>query len=113
MQPPFTPKRKRKLEAVANAEFCAKRVRQSHTARSNETQRLLERTRAEITTVIVTKVRAVGQVEELYERGDVVVFMNPKVLRDSRIELEERLAAQIIERRKLATAGAQTIPKSD
>src|SRR2546427_10574111 len=100
------------LKAVPHANFGRKCMRECHSARRDKIERFFERsclTWAEITAEVVAKVGAIRQIKELDERGDVVTLLDPEVLRDADVKLEERLTSKIIKGSKNTCAASQAV----
>src|ERR1051326_1123170 len=101
------------LESELNPKFAGERMWHNHPGRRDEVNRLAKGRLPYVAIKIVAIISAVGQIEHLKERRDDVMLFESEVLADSRIQLEVRLSAQIVERSKGALTRPETISVFD
>src|SRR5262249_41288265 len=87
--------------------LAGERARHDHTSRSDESVRLAEVRALHIADEVVAEVGAIGQVESLEDQLQARLVAELNVLADTQVELEERVSAQVVERR------LETIARSD
>src|SRR5689334_8980011 len=86
-------------------------MRHCHSSRSEEVGRCRKLRVPNICNEVISEVSSICQVENLENRLKISALTNLEVLRHARIQLEERLAAKVVERRECTLAGAQTVPE--
>ena len=89
----FDPALKRK----SNPKLRGQTVRHCDSARSNEIARRREVCLSNVGDEVISEISAIGEIEDLKDRLKIRALMNLEVLRYSCIQLEERLASQIVE----------------
>src|SRR5882672_4809591 len=83
------------------------RLGNRHTRIGDKAGRLLERRATDAGLIGGTEIRTIGQVESLEEQVHFRPFVNLHGLGETRVELHERVAAQVTERNLVAGAARQ------